>query len=589
MEYKWTLKTQGNSQFVKNITKELKVNNIIANLLVQRDIITYSEAREFFRPSLKNLHDPFIMKGMTKAVKRIEKAIANKEKILVYGDYDVDGTTAVSLVYSFFKKIMPNDLIDFYIPDRHEEGYGISYKGVDYAASHNFSLIIALDCGIKAISKIDYANGKGIDFIICDHHLPGTHLPKAYAVLDPKQKDCPYPFKELSGCGVGFKLIQAFAKNNGIPFKELETYLDLVVVSIAADIVPITGENRILAYYGLKLINTKPRPAIEAIFSYSNIKKNSTFNLNNSTKDSDLFFSKDISISDLVFMVAPRINAAGRVSDGKASVRLLIENDVTLIKQLAEKINDNNTERRALDSNATEEAIETIATDVFLKNSKSSVILNENWHKGVIGIVASRLTEHYYRPTIVCTIDNGTITGSARSVKDFDIYAAIDHCSDLLEDFGGHKFAAGLSMRPENFLAFRDKFEAFVENNITEAMLKPDIEIDMEIKLKDITPKFFRILKQFAPFGPGNMAPVFLTKGVYEEGFARIVGMNHLKLSLSEVSAPLVHFDAIAFKQADKYDSVKNGFPFNVCYHIDENNWKGNVNLQLNIKDIKLS
>lgn len=589
MEYKWIQKQPGNSQFVKNIAKELKVNDIIAQLLVQRGIVTYSEAHDFFRPSLKHLHDPFIMKGMSKAIARIEKAITSGEKLLIYGDYDVDGTTAVSLVYSFFRELLPDELIDFYIPDRYEEGYGISLKGIDYAAAHNFSLVIALDCGIKAISKIDYANAKGIDFIICDHHLPGEYIPKAYAVLDPKQADCPYPYKELSGCGVGFKLIQAFAKKNKVPFKNLEPYLDLVTVSIASDIVPITGENRILAYYGLKAINSQPRPAIQAILGYSNVKKKSELQTpqpNEQEMTSD-FFSKNISISDLVFLVAPRINAAGRVSDGRFSVELLIEKDLKKIKELAEKINTNNTERRTLDLSATEEAVQTIASDSYLKNSKSSVVLNENWHKGVIGIVASRLTEHYYRPTIVCTISNGMITGSARSVKDFDIYSAIDYCSDLLEDFGGHKFAAGLSMKPENFEAFRDKFEKYVSDNITEDMLQPEIEIDLKISLKDITQKMFRILKQFAPFGPGNMTPVFLTEAVYDEGFARIVGMNHLKLRLSEVSAPLVHFDAIAFRQANHLEKVSKGLPFNVCYQIEENNWKGSKNLQLNIKDIK--
>jgi len=589
MEYRWVSKKIENLNTVKKLAAELSVDDNIAKLLVQRGINNIDEAKYFFRPDIKNLHDPFLMKDMDKAIERIENAIKNHEKILIYGDYDVDGTTAVALVYSFFKQIAgQNSQIDFYIPERYSEGYGISFHGIDYASENNFSLIIALDCGIKANEKVDYANSKNVDLIICDHHLPGDVIPAAYAVLDPKRKDCNYPYKELSGCGVGFKLVQAYAIKNNIDFSTLEKYLDLVTVSIASDIVPITGENRILAFFGLKRINNKPRPAIEEILKYSNVKRKYDKEQINIDEDQQCIFSKDVTINDLVFLVGPRINAAGRISEGRFAVELLVELNPGKIINLAEVINVTNTERKQLDSLATEEALKIIETDSFLKNSKSSVLLNENWHKGIVGIVASRLTETYYRPTIVCTKSNGLITGSARSVKDFDIYAAIDHCSDLLVAFGGHKFAAGISIKPENFEAFKIKFEKYVSENLTEDMLTPEIEVDLELNLKDITPKFYRILKQFAPFGPGNMSPAFMTKQVYDEGFARVVGLNHLKMSVSEESSPLVHFDAIAFKKSEYLPLISKGLPFQICYHIEENNWRGNVSLQINIKDIKM-
>jgi len=589
MEYRWVRKKIDNLNTVKKLAADLKVDENIAKLLFQRGITNLQEAKDFFRPDLKKLHDPFMMKDMNKAVERIEKAIINNEKILIYGDYDVDGTTAVALVYSFFSQFTDKSpLIDFYIPDRYNEGYGISYKGIDFAKKNNFTLVIALDCGIKANEKINYASTQNIDFIICDHHLPGENIPNAYAVLDPKQPDCKYPYKELSGCGVGFKLVQAFAIKNNIDFSIIENYLDLVTVSIASDIVPITGENRIIAFYGLKQINTKPRPAIEAILKYSNVKRKTEEDKNEPCIISDSIFSKDVTINDLVFLVGPRINAAGRISEGKFAVELIIEKKPEQINNLAEIINITNNERKILDSSATDEALKLIETDSFLKNSKSSVLLNEKWHKGIVGIVASRLTETYYRPTIVCTKSNDIITGSARSVKDFDIYTAIEYCSDLLLAFGGHKFAAGLSLKPENFEKFKLKFEKYVSENITEDMLTPQIEIDLEINLKDITPKFYRILKQFAPFGPGNLSPVFHTRNVYDEGFARIVGLNHLKLSVFEESSPLTHFDAIAFKKSEFLFPISNGAPFDICYHIEENTWKGNASLQLNIKDIKI-
>lgn len=588
MEFKWVRKKIENLNTVKKLAADLKVDSNIAKLLVQRGINTYEEAKRFFRPELSHLHNPFEMKDMHKAVTRIESALLLKEKILIYGDYDVDGTTAVATVYSFFREITSESpLIDFYIPDRYNEGYGISYKSIDYAAENKYRLVVALDCGIKADEKIKYASEKNVDFIICDHHLPGENIPQACAVLDPKRPDCSYPYKELSGCGIGFKLIQAYALKNNIDFSFLSKYLDLVVISIASDIVPITGENRVLAYYGLNLINQNPRPAVEAILRYSSLKRRTDDDQPTIEQEQKTVFTKEVTINDLVFLVGPRINAAGRISEGRYAVELLTEQKGDKIFNLAEIINITNTERKQLDSLATEEALSFIENDSFLKNSKSSVLLNENWHKGIVGIVASRLTETYYRPTIVCTKSNGLITGSARSVKDFDIYAAIDHCSDLLEAFGGHKFAAGLSLKPENFEAFKQKFENFVAGHLTEEMLSPQIEIDLELNLKDITQKFYRILKQFAPFGPGNMAPVFMTSHVYDEGFARVVGINHLKMSVSEETSPLVHFDAIAFKKSEYLPLISKGLPFKICYHIEENIWKGNVTLQLNVKDIK--
>ena len=509
MEKRWVLKEKGDFETVTKLQNELTIDIHLANLLVQRGIRTFEEAKSFFRPQLTDLHDPFLMKDMDLAIDRIEKAIHNKEKILVYGDYDVDGTSAVALVYSFIKEYYNE--VDFYIPDRYSEGYGISYKGIDFAKENGFTLIIALDCGIKAVQQIDYANERQIDFIIGDHHRPGENIPKAIAVLDPKRLDSEYPYDELSGCGIGFKLIQAYSQKNNIDFSKIEKYLDLVAISIASDIVPITGENRILAYYGLKLINSKPRPGIEAVLKFSNVCKNEE-----SIDDGNFFFKRELSINDLVFLISPRINAAGRMETGRSSVELLNCDSIEKALKVGELVNNNNIDRKSLDSFTTQQAIEFIKSDEFLQSSKSTVIFNPEWHKGVIGIVASRLTEEYYRPTIVLTQSNGLITGSARSVKDFDIYDAIEACSDLLEHFGGHKYAAGLSLKPENFEKFRMKFEAEVAKSLTENMLTPEIEIDDNIQLKDINSKFYNILKQFAPFGPGNMSPIFLTDNVKE-------------------------------------------------------------------------
>jgi len=580
MEKVWLLKEQGEKKLVEQLSKELNINTILTNLLVQRGIDTFEKARSFFRPSLDDLHDPFLMLNMDKAVERINQAIENQENILIYGDYDVDGTTSVALVYSFLRQIYPN--IEYYIPDRYAEGYGISFQGIDHAYKNNETLVIALDCGIKAVEKIEYANKKNIDFIICDHHLPGDELPQALAVLDPKQDNCPYPYKELSGCGVGFKLMQAVAQNRNIPFEKLEPCLDLVAISIAADIVEIKGENRILAYHGLKKLNESPRPGIESILKYSNIVRHFDKNQN---KD---VFEKDLTISDLVFTIAPRINAAGRIASGKKSVELLNCRQAKGAEEIAGGIDKYNKERRLLDTEITRHALEIIAESSFLQKSKSTVVYFDDWHKGVLGIVASRLTEVHYRPTIVLSLIDGMYTGSARSVKGFDIYAAIDSCNDLLENFGGHPFAAGLSIKKENIDAFVKRFEKFVADHIETQMLKPEIMIDSELDVNHISDKFYNILKQFAPFGPGNMAPVFVTRNAWDSGYAKVVGDNHLKLRIRNHLGNPNGFDAIAFGQKDALKLIKKQ-SFDICYTISENVWKGNTSLQLMVKDIKES
>jgi len=596
MHKRWVLKPGGDPEKVASLAVALGVAPALAELLIQRDVNTFAEARAFFRPELGNLHDPFLMKDMDLAVNRINKAMDAGEKILVYGDYDVDGTTAVALVYTFLREL-GHDKIDFYIPDRYAEGYGISFQSVDFAAENGFSLVIALDCGIKAIEKVAKGKEKGVDFIICDHHRPGEFLPEAVAVLDAKRSDCNYPFKELSGCGVGFKLIQALASARNIPFSTLNKYLDLVVVSIASDIVPITGENRILAYYGLKLLNQSPRPGFEAILKFSNVNRkpvsavtepNGLVNGNESDPE-EFIFSRELTISDLVFLLGPRINAAGRIESGRNSVELLICEDDEKAERIGQQMNDFNTTRRDLDSTTTDMAMDAIKTVPRLKSARSTVVYNPDWHKGVIGIVASRLIESYYRPTIVLTQSNGLITGSARSIKDFDIYDAIDECSDLLEHFGGHKYAAGLSMKPENLNAFIEKFEMVATRMISDDMLTPEVEIDLDIKLNEINQKFMRVLKQFAPFGPGNMSPVFQTNGVIDNGYGRVVGKNHLKLTIGHPEIASAPFPAIAFQQGDHFPYISSGRPFNICYHIEENEWNGKKDIQLNIKDIKIS
>ncbi len=586
MEKRWVLKQRGDASLVSDIATALGIENALAELLVQRGVSTFDEAKAFFRPDLSQLHDPFLLNDMDKAIERIARARQKNEKIMVYGDYDVDGTTAVSLVYSFLKE-NGFEHLDYYIPDRYSEGYGISFKGIDVAHENNFALIIALDCGIKSVDKVKYAQERGIDFIICDHHRPGDELPPAVAVLDAKRADSSYPFDELSGCGVGFKLIQAYAKTYGIPFESLYKYLDLVTISIASDIVPIIGENRILAHFGLKLINTNPRPGIESILRVANIIRKSESDIEKNGEEPGLLFNRELTISDMVFVVGPRINAAGRIESGRNSVKLLISPDMEAAASIAHTINDFNTERRTLDTQITQEALDIIEKDEWLRKAKATVVFNPEWHKGVIGIVASRLTESYYRPTVVLTQSNGLITGSARSVKDFDVYDAIDACSDLLEHFGGHMYAAGLSLKPENLKPFRDRFNSIVAASITDEMLIPEVEVDLELNLNQITPKFLRILKQFAPFGPGNMSPVFMTRGTVDTGHARIVGKNHVKLTVFQESVRSAPYSGIAFQQGEKFDAISKGQSMNICFHIEENEWNGVKSIQLNIKDIR--
>ncbi len=581
MEKRWKIKEQGESSKVEHLAQALGVDKAIANLLVQRGIETFDEAKDFFRPSLEDLHYPFLMKDMDKAILRIEKALEADEMILVYGDYDVDGTTAVALVYTFLKSF--HDKIGFYVPDRYDEGYGISTKSIDYAEKHHFSLIIALDCGIKAVEKVAYAKEKGIDYIIADHHRPGDKLPDAVAVLDAKREDCPYPFDELSGCGVGFKLIQAYSLKNGIPLDSLNKYLDLVVVSIASDMVEVTGENRILAHYGLKLMNTNPRAGIESILKYSDVKK-----LPKEKQKEGEHFNRKLTITDLVFLVGPRINAAGRMESATNSVELLIAEDMEKANSIAKNIDVFNTERRELDIDITQKAIKIIDGEEQNQDIRTTVVYNPDWHKGVIGIVASRLVEEFYRPTIVFTHtdSSGLVTGSARSVKDFDIYEAIASCRDILENFGGHKYAAGLSLKHENLAEFKQRFELFVKEHIKEEQLSPELEIDSEITLESVTPQFYRILRQFGPFGPANFTPLFMTKNLMDSGYARVVGKKHLKFSAVHPHISTYPIQSIAFQQSNKFDIVKKEI-FMACYNIEENHWNDKVSLQLNVKDIK--
>ena len=586
VETRWIIAQDVEQQKVKELSKAIGVDDKLATLLVQRGITTYNEAKDFFRPSLNQLHDPFLMKDMDKAVDRLVKAMKDGEKILIYGDYDVDGTTAVALIYTYLKNLINKKKIEFYIPDRYEEGYGISYKGIDYAADNGFGLVIVLDCGIKAVEKINYANERGVDFIICDHHRPGDEIPQAVAVLDSKRNDCGYPYKELSGCGVGFKLITGLSMRLGRPIEEVYELLDYVAVSIAADIVPITGENRILAFFGLKLLNKKPRPGIEAVLGHANIHRKEEYSSSEMEKQNVL--ERELTISDLVFLIGPRINAAGRLEKASDSVRLLIATNQNHAEKLAASINDLNVKRREFDNAITEEALSMIDADEKMRNAKSTVIFNENWHKGVIGIVASRLTDSYYRPTIVLTRSGNLITGSARSIKNFDIYDAIDNCSDLLEHFGGHKYAAGLSLKPENLEKFSERFEQYVSEHLDEDELIPELNVDIKMDFSNITPKFVRILKQFAPFGPGNLSPVFLTENVIASGYSRAVGnKKHLKLTVTQRDNTENVFAGIAFQKGDLFERIHSKEPFSMCYYIEENFWQGKTTLQLNVKDIK--
>ncbi|MFN4027373.1 MAG: single-stranded-DNA-specific exonuclease RecJ [Flavobacterium sp.] len=561
---RWTLQPKPSPEKVKALAAELNVAELIAMLLVQRGIETYEAARQFFRPSLSDLHDPYLMKDMDKAVARIEAAIANAENILVFGDYDVDGTTAVSLVSSYLKSFYPN--VATYIPDRYNEGYGVSYQGIDFADDNGFTLIIALDCGIKSIDHVAYAKEKQIDFIICDHHRPGDTLPEAVAVLDPKRADCDYPYDELCGCGVGFKLIQALAQNRNQTVEDLLPYLDLVATAIAADIVPITGENRVLAKFGLEVINSNPRPGIKALVQ--NVKK------------------KTLTITDVVFIIAPRINAAGRIKHGNEAVALLTEYDLEQAEFFASEIEQHNSDRKDLDKQITAEALSQITENNETKKF-TTVVYQENWHKGVIGIVASRLTETYYRPTIVFTKSGDKLAASARSVKDFDIYNALEACAAHLEQFGGHMYAAGMTLKEENYAAFKEAFERTVEETIHPNLLTPEITVDAEINLTDINEKLIRILNQFEPFGPQNMTPVFMTKGLKDSGYAKGIGSeeDHLKLYVKQNNSP--GFGAIGFGLGKKLDLVKNQQSFDAVYCIDENEFNGKVSVQLRLKDLR--
>jgi len=559
LETKWNIQKSDES-VVHNLVSELGVNKIVAHLLVLRGITTFDASKTFFRPQISDLHSPFLMKGMGKAVDRIELALKKGEKILIYGDYDVDGTTSVAMMYNFLSRF--TDKIAYYIPDRYDEGYGISFKGIDYAQINEFSLIIALDCGIRAVKQVEYASNKQIDFVICDHHTPGVNIPRAVSVLNPKQSDCNYPYKELSGCGVGFKLIQAFSEKRKIDFNEIGEYLDLLAVSIGADIVEMTGENRVLAFYGLKIINQSPRVGLKALIEKSGK-------------------TGELSISDVVFGIAPRINAAGRIEHGKIAVQILVESDIDKARELAEGIENHNKERKELDQNITKEALEMVD-----ENKLSTVVYSSDWHKGVVGIVASRLIESYYKPTIVLSEKDGELTGSARSVKGFDLYDALVKCEHLLEKFGGHKYAAGLTVKKENLKAFISEFEKVVRSTIIKEQLVAQIDVDMQIELEEVNDQLYRIIKQFAPFGPQNRTPNFISKNVTDCGWGKKVGedKSHVRLVLNKSADRIT---AIGFRMADDFELTNDKKEFDICYSIDENTWNGKTSLQLILKGIK--
>ena len=561
---RWTIKPKPESTKLAIMKKALQVDDTVATLLLQRGIDTYEAAKTFFRPSFNDLHNPYLMKDMDKAVSRIEAAIENNENILVYGDYDVDGTTSVALMSSYLKTKTEN--VATYIPDRYVEGYGVSYKGIDFAEDNGFSLIIALDCGVKAIEKVAYAKGKSIDFIICDHHRPGDKIPEAVAVLDPKRDDCAYPFKELCGCGVGFKLICALAEKDEKTPEDLVEYLDLVATAIGADIVPIVDENRALTYFGLQVINSNPRPGMKAMIA--EVKKD------------------ELTITDVVFIIAPRINAAGRMKHGNHAVTLLTETDFNLAAKHALDIDQYNTDRRETDKRITKEALVQIEENSEQERF-STVVYDENWHKGVIGIVASRLIETYYRPTLVFTKSGNKLAASARSVKGFDVYNALEACSEFIEQFGGHKYAAGLTLLPENYEAFKTKFESVVKESIDPKLLTPELKIDSEINLNEIDHRLYRILSQFAPFGPGNMTPVFMTQAIKDTGWGKCVGEDDKHLRFTATQKANEKLVCIGFGLGDKLDIIKDKKSFNVVYTIDKNHWNGNISLQLKLKDIK--
>lgn len=569
MIYKWNYKPleKQDVEIREKLQKELGISPILCQLLIQRGIDTVELARKFFKPSLRDLHNPFLLPDMDKAIKRIEKALGQKERMLIYGDYDVDGTTAVALVYKFLRKYTTN--IDYYIPDRYDEGYGISEQGIDYAEETGVKLIIALDCGIKAIDKVEYAKNKGIDFIIGDHHMPDDELPDAVAVVDAKRRDSVYPYEHLSGCGIGFKMVQAFAQSNKIDFSELTELLDLVAVSIASDIVPITGENRILTYYGLKQLNSNPSLGLKGIIDICELNH------------------KSITISDIVFKIGPRINASGRMMNGKEAVDLLLSNTIEDARIKSANIDQYNDIRRELDKRITDEANSFIDENVDVGKRNSIVVYDESWHKGVIGIVASRLAEKYLRPAIVLTKSQGLITGSARSAMGFDVYMAIESCKDILENFGGHTYAAGLSLKEENLTEFRRRFEKMSVEMIAPEMMRPQIDVDAELTFKEINATFIEDLRMFAPFGPDNLNPIFASRGIHDFGTSKLVGKNNLHLKLDMIDKTQASpMNGIAFRQGSSYELVKSGKPFDICYTLEENIHNGKTVTQLYVKDI---
>lgn len=563
MEYRWRAKPLPNQEQVLQLSESIRVNPYISTILVQRGIDTYEKAEKFFRPKLEDLHNPFEMKDMDVAIKRIQTAVTNQEGILVYGDYDVDGTTAVSIVYSYFKSFNQN--IEYYIPDRYKEGYGISRAGLEYAAEKGFTLVITLDCGIRSNDLVDYGNSLGLEMIICDHHLPGDTLPKAAAILNPKRRDCTYPYKELSGAGIGFKLIQAYNEKQGMPTEMVYDYLDMVAVSIASDLVDIRGENRVLSFYGLKKLNENPSIGLQTLLD-------------------DCPKKEQYTISDIIFGIGPRINAAGRIADAKAAVKVLIEKDYNTAKKYAKVLSERNHERKELDSDITRDAVDMVQKSPRLMSKYSMVLQGEGWSKGVIGIVASRMVEQFYKPTIVFSLNDGMLTGSARSIKTFDIHEAIGACGELVEQYGGHKYAAGLSIKVENFDAFADKFEAIVRESVTADDLVPVVEYDLEMETSMITPGMMKILKQLSPFGPGNSIPVFRSNNLRANQTAKILKDRHLKMQVQTPNGPM---DSIGFGLAEHWPSVTDAQIFHACYCIEENTYNGRTNLQLRLQDIK--
>ncbi len=562
MQKRWNI-LKAEERAISSLQDSLKINRILCKILVQRGITSFEEARHFFRPQLNQLHSPWLMKDMEKATSRVLQAFHQKEKILVFGDYDVDGTTAVACMYKFLKT--QHEQVDFYIPNRYKEGYGISKAGIDFAKENGFTLIIALDCGIKSVEHVTYANTLNIDFIICDHHLPDEKIPDAIAILNPKQKDCGYPFKELCGCGVGFKLISALCEKLNLPDETPHEYLDLVATAIAADIVPIIRENRVLTFHGLKKANENPNLGIKALSTLSAIKL-------------------PMHIHNLVFMIAPRVNAAGRMDDARKAVQMFIAETENEALHFAEMLHSDNTDRKEADSSITQEALELISNNSEWAKRKSTVVFQSHWHKGVVGIVASRIIETYYRPTVVLTQSGDYVAGSARSVSGFNLYEAVHACREFLLGYGGHFAAAGLTLETDKVDVFREKFEEIVSATITEDLLIPEIIIDAEIQLKDITPSFYNILQQMEPFGPENMTPVFIAKGVRDTGFSRIVKEDHLKFVIQQGDTTIT---GIGFNMADKFSIVESGRPFDIVFKIDENEWNGNKNLQVRVEDVR--